>query len=134
LTSDPALDAHPAWSPDGARIAFATGRWGDLEIAIMDRDGKNLHRVTTSRGMDDYPAWSPDGKQLAFTSNRSGNLDIYLVDADGENPRRLTNNPGVDNFPAFSPRGELTFVSQREGRFDIYRLVEASEAEAACPK
>jgi TolB protein len=122
LTSDPALDAHPAWSPDGRRIAFATDRWGDLEIAVVDRDGQNLRRLTASRGLDDYPAWSPDGATLAFTSNRGGNLDIYVMDPDGQRVHRMTTNPGVDNFPAFSPSGDLTFVSQRDGGFDVYVL------------
>jgi TolB protein len=120
LTSDPALDVHPAWSPDGKRLAFATDRWGDLEIALVDPDGKNLTRLTDSRGLDDYPAWSPDGRYLAFTSNRDGNLEIYVVDANGQNPRNMTNQPGIDNFPSFSPRGELTWVGQRSGGFDIY--------------
>lgn len=122
ITSDPSLDAHPAWSPDGKRIAFATDRWGDLEIAVIDWDGKNLTRITNSRGLDDYPAWSPDSQRLAFASNRDGNLEIYVVDANGQNPRNVTMQPGIDSFPSFSPRGELTWVGQRRGGFDIYLL------------
>lgn len=122
LTSDPAIDAHPAWSPDGKRIAFATNRWGDMELALIDPDGRNLTRLTENAGLDDYPAWSPDGRSLAFTSNRDGNFEIYLVDADGRNPRNATNYAGIDNFATFSPRGELTWVSQRQGRFDLFIL------------
>ncbi|MGE0761582.1 MAG: TolB family protein [Pirellulaceae bacterium] len=122
LTSDPALDVHPAWSPDGSHIAFATDRWGDLEIAVMQRDGKGLRRLTTSVGMDDYPAWSTDSSQIAFTSNRSGNLDVFVVAASGGAPHQVTRNPGVDNFPSFSPTGRITYVSQRQGRFDVYEI------------
>ena len=122
LTNDPALDMHPAWSPDGKKIAFATNRWGDLELAVMNIDGSGLTRLTDSPGLDDYPAWSPDGKQLAFTTHRDGNPEIYCIDTDGRHPRNLTHHPAIDNFPTWSPRGELTFVSNRDGGFDIYQL------------
>lgn len=120
LTSDPAIDAHPAWSPDGTCIAFATNRWGDLEIATVDPEGKNLTRLTESGGLDDYPAWSPDGKRLAFTSNRDGNFDIYVASGDGSQPRNATQHPAIDNFPSWSPDGRLTIVSNRDGGFDIF--------------
>ena len=67
LTQHPGHDAHPGWSPDGRRIAFATDRWGGLEIAVMNADGSDVTRLTESPGLDDYPAWSPDGRRIAFT-------------------------------------------------------------------
>jgi TolB protein len=121
LTSDPALDVHPAWSPDGHAIAFATNRWGDLELAVMKSDGSDLVRVTNSPGMDDYPTWSPDGRRIAFTSQRDGNAEIYVIEADGKNPRNLTQHPAIDNFPSWTSSG-ITFVSNRDGAFDIYRM------------
>jgi TolB protein len=121
LTSDPAIDAHPCWSPDGKRIAFATNRWGDLEIAAVHSDGSNLVRLTESRGLDDYPAWSPDGKHIAFVCNREGNAEIFTTDPDGKNSTNRTQHPAIDNFPAWTPAGELTFISNRDGGFDIYR-------------
>jgi len=120
LTSDPAIDAHPAWSPDGRRLAFATNRWGDLEIATIDANGENLTRLTESPGLDDYPAWSPDGQQLALTSNRDGNFEIHVLDLATGGIRNATRNAAIDNFPTWSPDGRLTFVSNRDGGFDIY--------------
>jgi len=38
LTSDAASDAHPAFSPDGSRVAFASNRAGQWDIWIMDLD------------------------------------------------------------------------------------------------
>jgi TolB protein len=121
LTSDPGIDAHPSWSPDSKQIVFATSRWGNMELAVMNADGSGLARLTESRGLDDYPAWSPDGQRIAFTTNRDGNLEIYTIDADGKNPRNETQHPAIDNFPAWTPAGRLTFVSNRDSGFDIYR-------------
>jgi TolB protein len=122
LTNDPAIDAHPAWSPDGQWIVFATSRWGDFELALVNADGSNLVRLTTSRGLDDYPTWSPDGPRIAFTSNREGNLEIFTCDASGQNLQNVTRHPSIDNFPAWSPAGDLTFVSNRDGGFDLFTL------------
>lgn len=122
LTSDPAIDAHPAWSPDGRRIAFATNRWGDFEIAVMNADGSNLSRLTESRGLDDYPVFSPDGLQIAFTSNRDGNYEIFLMDLEGKHVRNVTRNESLENFPAWMPDGRLTFMSNRDGGFDLYSM------------
>lgn len=121
LTDDAAIDAHPAWSPDGKTIAFCTSRWGDLEIALISPDGSNLRRLTESRGMDDYPAWSPDGRSLAYMSKRDGNCEIYIQPLEGL-AKNITNDPGIDNFPTFTADGQLGFVSNRDGGFDIYLM------------
>lgn len=120
LTTDAATDAHPAWSPDGKSIAFATDRWGDLEIALIDVKSGDVKRITTSRGLDDYPVWSPDGRHIAFTTHRDGNFEIYVMSADGSSPRNLTRQPGIDNFAAWRDAGRISFVSNRDGQFDIY--------------
>ena len=122
LTSDPALDAHPAWSPDGKSIAFATNRWGDWELALLDVTTLGVRRLTSSRNLDDYPAWSKDGKRLAFTSNRGGNLDIYTLDLGTQQVINVSNHAAIDNFPTWTPDGGLTWVSNRNQGFDLYRL------------
>jgi len=120
LTQDPAHDAHPCWLPDGRSIAFATNRWGDLEIALISPNGSNLRRMTDSRGLDDYPAFSPDGRSLAFTTNRSGAFDIAVADVATGRVRFATEDEALDNFPTWAPDGRLTFVSDRDGGFEIY--------------
>src|SRR5687768_14034252 len=48
LTTNPATDGDPAWSPDGSTIVFATNRDGNYEIYTMSATGSNLLRLTTN--------------------------------------------------------------------------------------
>ncbi len=80
----------PAWSPDGARLAFVTRG----EVWVADADG--THRaLLVPRGGD--PAWAPDGRRLAFS--RDGY--VWTVRADGLDERRLARG----GHPAWSPLG-----------------------------
>src|SRR4029434_5050463 len=60
LTSDPAEDSQPAFSPDGRQIAFCSTRSGNWDIYIMDVDGKNVVQVTNSPSQELHPSFSPD--------------------------------------------------------------------------
>jgi TolB protein len=123
LTNHLGIDAHPAWSPDGQQIVFATDRWGGLEIAVMRRDVTDVRRLTDSPGLDDYPAWSPDGGRIAFVSNRDGNYEVYVMPATGGEAMNISRAPGIDTFPTWTPDGEgLTFVSNRADGFDLYTI------------
>mgnify|MGYP000863034904 FL=1 len=48
LTSEPANDLQPAWSPDGTRIAFTSARDGNEEIWTMGADGSAAVQLTDS--------------------------------------------------------------------------------------
>ena len=90
------------------KIAFTSTRDGNIDIYVMDIDGRNQRRVTVNPARDWLPAWSPDGKKIAFVSNRNNvNEDrrqIWVIDADGKNPIRLTDGL-VDTNPDWSPDG-----------------------------
>jgi TolB protein len=114
----------PAWSPDGSKIAFATSRDGsDMEIYVADWNGKNLRRLTVSKGVDISPVWNPrTGREIAFTSDRSGSPQIYIMDAEGTNVRRLIEEGGHAVNAAWSPDGQrIAFAWQKSrSNFDIY--------------
>ena len=104
VTTDPAPNASPAWSPDGSRIAFTSTRDGNAEIYVMNADGSNPRRLTTDPAIDQDPAWSPDGTKIAFTSMG----EVYVMNADGSSPTRLTySRPDWDwaGEAAWSPDG-----------------------------
>lgn len=123
LTQSGGDDLQPAVSPDGRRIAFSSGRNGNLDIYVMDANGSNLTQVTSSRGFDEWPAWSPDGGTLAFVSDRDGNTEIYTVPVGGGPEQRLTDHP-ADDWPAvWSPDGRrLLFASNRDGNWNLFLL------------
>jgi len=109
-------DRYPAWSPDGARIAFGRGtlQTSSPKIFVMSADGSNPTRLTDFAG-DRQPSWSPDGTKIAFVSQRDGNDEIYVMNADGSNQKRLTNYSGFDSDPAWSPDGtKIGFTSDRD--------------------
>ena len=114
----------PAWSPDGSKIALATSRDGsDMEIYVADWNGKNLRRLTVSKGVDISPVWNPrTGREIAFTSDRSGSPQIYIMDAEGTNVRRLIEEGGHAVNAAWSPDGQrIAFAWQKSrSNFDIY--------------
>ena len=119
------LDNTPAWSSDGARIAFASRRDGNCEIYVMNADGSNQTRLTNNPAWDWIPAWSPDGSKIAFTSAEVGmestNTDIIVMNSDGSNRMKLTQGPTHDAFTTWSPDGtKIVFHSNRDGNYDIY--------------
>jgi Tol biopolymer transport system component len=102
----------PAWSPDGARIAFASGRSGTSDIYVMNADGTETTRLTSTDENDAHPTWSADARTIAFT--RAG--DIYAMSADGSSPRRISDVLVEESDPAWSPDGNwIAYVRRTPG-------------------
>ena len=58
----------PDWSPDGARIVYASNQTGDYRIWVMNADGSGQRRLTNDPGFADLEsAWSPDGTHILFS-------------------------------------------------------------------
>lgn len=95
------------WSPDGRRLAFASGvdPSGRGDIYAVNVDGTNLVRLTNTPSLpDSSPTWSPNSDEIAFQSYRDGHIEIYVVNADGTNLRRLIDSPLQQFGPVWSPR------------------------------
>jgi Tol biopolymer transport system component len=71
-------DASPAWSPDGAWIAF----FRDGGIWLIRPDGSKLHRLVSNASR---PAWSPDGAEIAFVRRQR----IYVMSSAGTDVRQI---------------------------------------------
>jgi len=110
---------HPAWSPDGTRIAFFSGIEDDYSIETVRPDGTGRKSVTTGYA----PNWSPDGSRMAFHRSPDGyESQIYTSNADGTHEKPLTTNEAAyESEPAYSPGGgKIVFSSDRDGDYDLY--------------
>ena len=121
LTSNPATDGDPAWSPDGTQIAFVHEPRRQLRDLQDERGRHRPDAPHHNAGADVEPSWSPDGTQIAFASDRDGNFEIYKMNADGTGQTRLTNNAVGDEYPAWSPDGtKIAYQSDRTEHRDLH--------------
>jgi Tol biopolymer transport system component/serine/threonine protein kinase len=100
---------HPAWSPDGRRICYAT-RHGLWEVPSS---GGRARRLTTDTDLDQDPVWSPSGRHVYFTSYRDGTTALARVVAKGGEPERVTLGDSRQCQPSFSSDGKrLAYATQ----------------------
>jgi Tol biopolymer transport system component len=120
LTSDPAEEQHPAWSPDGSRL-FYTSSGGVSHAAIVSiaSDGSGAPD-TIANGFQ--PVVSPDGKRVVYTVDRKGSGDLWMVPIGDPHAARPFLATSVDETsPAFSPDGRwVAYVSDESGRNEIF--------------
>ncbi len=114
-----------AWSPDGARLAFAR----DAQLLVCDSDGSAEHALAVAPGHVILPRWSPDGLRLRFTVlGARGQLAIYEVAADGHDVRALPLDwagAPMEGFGEWSADGRYyVFTSRREGISNLFVLAE----------
>ncbi len=106
--NDWARDLRPAWSPDGARLAFASNRHAasaddaaDFDLYTLEVASGTLARLTRDPGVADDPAFSPDGRRLYFTSTRDAprpaSIELFVMPANGGEQRRLTRDELPEN-------------------------------------
>ena len=119
LGDDTLTAIDPAVSPDGSRIAFTSSRG----IYVMDADGRNAARLTSSPGNDGHAQFTPDGNAVVFQSDRTGRPQIMVQQLSGGDPVALTQEPGANGLPSVSPDGEtIAFVSTRDGATNVWLM------------
>lgn len=115
LTTDPATDQYPQWSPDGTTIVYdnAGAREGQdpqfsktAEIFTVPAGGGARRELTHNGWYDAAPSYSPDGKTIVNQSVH----DFSMMDADGSNERMF--RIGMGGFtPRWSPDGKTVAFS-----------------------
>lgn len=52
------LNIQPAWSPDGTRIAWASGQNNDWDVWVMNADGSGKTNLTATPATNEaVPSW-----------------------------------------------------------------------------
>lgn len=152
LTNALGYDAEGAYSPDGARIVFASNRLAYsapmtdteraiferdasymMDIYVMDADGGNVTRVTEEPGYDGGPFFSPDGERIVWRHfNEEGTLaEIWTMRTDGTDKQQITAFGAMSWAPYYHPSGDyIIFTSSKLGfdNFELY-MVDAAGAQ-----
>jgi TolB protein len=123
------LEVEPAFSPDGSKVAFVSGRFGNPHLFIRDLRADNDTRITFAGWYNSSPVWRRDGRKLAFAGydRDIDRYDIFIVNPDGRQMERLTLDQGDNEKPAWSPDGRfIVFQSNRmpkgRGKARNYKL------------
>ncbi|HEX7253948.1 MAG TPA: protein kinase [Thermoanaerobaculia bacterium] len=129
--------AHPAWSPDGKRIAFDASWAGPRRLWVSDARGRNPQQVSSdlSEAVGHVrPRWSPDGRRLVFQNIERTKFDIRVVEIESGRLSWITNDQTQDVCPEWSPSGRfIYFSSYRSGGINIWRIAVDSDAEPRGP-
>jgi Tol biopolymer transport system component/imidazolonepropionase-like amidohydrolase len=141
LTGSDVEATWPAWSPDGARIAFQRySADGFYHVWTVAADGTDAQQVTSGPFDHREPAWSPDGGRIAFSSDRAanGSYDIWTVELRTGAYEQHSAESANEHSPAWSPDGSrLAYASGRsifavngEGEAEELASVAAGTAQA----
>jgi tricorn protease len=135
LTSHPAHDYRPVWSPDGESIAFASDRYGSFQLFIVPARGGEPKRLTFHSADETPFAFTPDGRHLVFGASRlddaqnrqfpSGALsELYQVPVEGGRVVQLLTLPAED--VAIGRAGALFVYHDRKGGENEWRKYQTS--------
>lgn len=104
ITTNPAYDTAPVWSPDSKQIAFASDRMGSMDLYIVGREGGEPRRLTTHSGSETPIAFSdaghilfsadvmPSTESIFFPSNGQFR-QVYQVPVSGGRPTLFSSMP-----------------------------------------
>ena len=126
ITSGPAYDSHPRFSPDGKTIAFTSDRSGIENVWLMDADGKNPEALTTEK--DSYvrsAAWTPDGNYLIARKEEGKRggippVELWIYHHEGGGGIKLTSSDEVSNAggAVASRDGKSIYYAARARKFN----------------
>jgi len=135
LTSNPAPDYSPAWSPDARYIAFCRFISDYTEIWMIPALGGAERKLGESARCGGL-SWSPDGRYLALAGKNAPRepYSIFLLSVEASDKRILTSPPteySGDLTPRFSPDGKtIAFLRASSGEnYEIYVLPVTSDGQ-----
>jgi dipeptidyl aminopeptidase/acylaminoacyl peptidase len=123
-------DNGPAWSPDGATIAYASERSGFYEVHLAGAEDRQL----TSAGTDHRElAWHADGSRLLAVRGRRNRFDLVVVDAaSGE--AEVVAEGGTWGGPSWTPAGAIVATYEDHATPPELRLAGAGPVHAPAPR
>lgn len=143
LTTARGYDAEGSYSPDGRRIVFSSMRSAYdhplddrenkalaenpsnfAEIYIMNADGSNQTRLTSTWGYDGGPFFTSDGTRIVWRRFDEQGLiaDIWTMKLDGSDPKQITTFGSMSWAPYMHPSGEYFIFASNKLGFENFEL------------
>lgn len=126
ITPETSSENFPrAWSPDGRYLLFTSVQGNSKKLLLWD--GQSTSDIYHFHETVDEITWNTNN-QVAFTDfytfefpqDYDGDLSEIFI-WDGHATVNVSQNPsGSDRYPAWSKDGQLAFLSERSGKYDVY--------------
>jgi dipeptidyl aminopeptidase/acylaminoacyl peptidase len=124
VTSNPAPDGAPVWSPDGEKIAFSSERDKAGSIYVTEASGSRAEEALLSSDEPNEPTdWSSDGRFLLFTRQDPVTLkDLWALPLFGDRKAfPVLQTPFIEEQAHISPDGQwIAYVSNESGKWEVY--------------
>jgi serine/threonine protein kinase/Tol biopolymer transport system component len=136
LTTSPASEGQPVWSPNGTRIVFYSNRKGNNNIYDMPANGAGPEApvLESAENNKNPSSFSPDGRFLLYrNASPTAGADIWALPMSGANASAtarsdkdmfgfpVANTNFDENLAEFSPDGRwVGFQSNESGGYEIY--------------
>jgi len=126
LTTAPALEDYPVWSPDGRRVAFSSNRAGTFDLYQHPSDGSGGDEVLLKNSNVKFATdWSPDGRFLLYYEiDPKSKRDLWLLPTSeqGERtPMAVLQTEFNEANGRFSPDGRwITYTADDTGTEEVY--------------
>jgi Tol biopolymer transport system component/C-terminal processing protease CtpA/Prc len=128
LTTHPAHNYNPRWSPDGRWIAFNSSRYGNMDVFIMPAEGGAPRRLTTHSGSENLQGFSPDGKYVYFTANIQRPASFALFPAGWATQLFRVSVEGGRPFLVL-PNAMDNVTISRDGSFLVYEDIKGGACQ-----
>ena len=117
LTNEAKSNRDPAVSPDGTRIAFASGNLPQTQLRIRDVVSGKEAPISGVPGLPGYPNFSADGARVLFRVNEDSRLNLYVAPAAGGMAEKICEGSG--NSPSWSSDGSEVLYDYVQGRWHV---------------
>src|SRR6266581_3194202 len=125
ITSGPAWDYAPRYSPDGRTIVFCSDRGGNMNLWLMGADGSQAHALTEEKdAVFSSPSFTPDGLYVLARREDTSKagippVEIFMFHRDGGSGIKIIPKDKIDTSagPVASPDGRYIYLTGRKSDF-----------------
>ena len=121
LTINNVHDYSPVWTPDGARIVFASAKDGAPNLFWQAADGSTqVERLLQSPNVQIPGGWDPEGRRLLFSQGIT-TFDLYVMTLPEKTVAPFVVSPANEVHGAISPDGRwAAYASDESGMYEVY--------------